>query len=685
MLMSEVGLFLRTEVPRKIVGFAKRNFHSIIALSLIVLTVLVVYWQDLVILFNEAVGSDAMSHIFFVPFLVSYLFYRKREVIKAHFVLNEVSSEKPVSVNFLVGIMLCLTAFLVYWYGSYTFYPLEFHVASLVLFVAGVVLALTSFKLLLALIFPVLFLAFLVFPPSVVAYEAGAIVAYVNTQGSYALLKAAGLPVSLSYNYGAPIISLSTASADIEFAVYQASSGIYSLIAFTMFATFIVYIMHGPLVKKIGVFLLGMLLLPVLNIIRISVIVSVALWLGEEIAMNVFHTFAGWILIFVGTLLLLLIGEKLLHLRLTRDRKEALCPECIESSRTQAPFCLNCGKLLHTARSRISKVLWAKVMGLLIGALLVTVSLQAPAFAFAPGFTVSSSDPQSNTSMFPEVPEHQLRFLYRDETYERVAHQDVSLVYVYSPENYSTLPIYVIVGVASSISNLHNWEVSLIAWQTSRGQQPLVSLIDSADFQLTENPRIVARFLVFEHPSNWTYVAVYWHQRAPFNTGLTVEPRYVRINLLVLTRNQEDWLEIKDRLQTVGESIAVYWEPLRVQSLFSLAIPLQQLLLASTASAAVIAQVSQYALNQKRKKTNTQIFIKLASSDDKLLLQAVRETNQKTREATSQAVASTLTETANKSMKLNRLDAALRTLEKSGIIKADLVNMLDQPKLVWTS
>jgi len=95
--------------------------------------------------------------------------------------------------------------------------------------------------------------------------------------------------------------------------------------------------------------------------------------------------------------------------------------------------------------------------------------------------------------------------------------------------------------------------------------------------------------------------------------------------------------------------------------------------------------VSQYALNQKRKKTNTQIFIKLASSDDKLLLQAVRETNQKTREATSQAVASTLTETANKSMKLNRLDAALRTLEKSGIIKADLVNMLDQPKLVWTS
>jgi len=433
------------------------------------------------------------------------------------------------------------------------------------------------------------------------------------------------------------------------------------------------------------VFLLGMLLLPVLNIIRISVIVSVALWLGEEIAMNVFHTFAGWILIFVGTLLLLLIGEKLLHLRLTRDRKEALCPECIESSRTQAPFCLNCGKLLHTARSRISKVLWAKVMGLLIGALLVTVSLQAPAFAFAPGFTVSSSDPQSNTSMFPEVPEHQLRFLYRDETYERVAHQDVSLVYVYSPENYSTLPIYVIVGVASSISNLHNWEVSLIAWQTSRGQQPLVSLIDSADFQLTENPRIVARFLVFEHPSNWTYVAVYWYQRASFNTGLTVEPRYVRINLLVLTRNQEDWLEIKDRLQTVGESIAVYWEPLRVQSLFSLAIPLQQLLLASTASAAVIAQVSQYALNQKRKKTNTQIFIKLASSDDKLLLQAVRETNQKTREATSQAVASTLTETANKSMKLNRLDAALRTLEKSGIIKADLVNMLDQPKLVWTS
>jgi len=305
-----------------------------------------------------------------------------------------------------------------------------------------------------------------------------------------------------------------------------------------------------------------------------------------------------------------------------------------------------------------------KVAALLIGSYLVTVSIQAPAFAFAPGLTFSDPSPQVNTNVFPEIRDYQLQFLYRDVSFERVAGQDASLIYAYLPQNASTIPVYVIVGVATSISNLHNWEVSLIAWQTAQGLPPLVTLLDSGDVQLTENPRIIARYLVFQHPSNYTYTALYWYQKAMFKTGLTVEQRYVRINLLVLTKNSNDSTKLIEKLQNIGQSIAVYWEPLRVQSLVSLGATVQQFLLGSAMLAAVITQTSQYALEQKKKRTNQKIFEKLASRKEKLLYQTIKELNQKTKETTTQNIASAFEKaTGNSTAKQNELIHMLNNLK----------------------
>jgi len=672
---------------RKLPKSAKNLLLPIISISFIILPILIVYWQDLSILFNEALQSEAVSHIILIPFLVSYLIYRKKELVKASLALEKLRGEtKLVSVSDIVGAAFCLTAFLLYWYGSYTFYPLEYHIASLLIFVMGVTLIFANVKTLMILIFPIMFLAFLIFPPSNVTYAAGGLLANVNTQGSFTLLKIAGLPVSLSHKYGAPVIALntSTSTSPIEFAVYQASSGIYSLIAFTMFATFLVYITRGSLTRRATLFLLGLLILPILNIIRISLIVSIAYWLGEEIAMTIFHTFTGWLLIFSGILLLLLIGEKFLHLQILAGSKESSsCSGCNESLKKQEPFCFNCGKFLKPLQVRISKRFWTKIIALLIASYLVTVSIQAPVFAFASGLTVSNTNPQADTNVFPEIIDYQLQFLYRDTRFERVAGQDASLIYAYLPQNASTLPVYVIVGVATSISNLHNWEVSLIAWRISQGLPPLVTLIESGDRQLTENPRIIARYIVFDHPSNYTYVALYWYQRAMFKTGLTVEPRYVRINLLVLTKNPNDAAKLIEELQSMGQSIAAYWEPLKAQTLVSLGVPLQQFLLGSTVFAAIFVQTSEYALKQRKKRTNLKIFEKIAPPNEKLLYQTIKELNQKTKETTTQQIASALEKTTGKTVKLNELVEILNHLEKNEIIKPDIINILDQPRLVW--
>jgi exosortase len=661
--------------------------HSLLILSVILITLilLIVYWRDLSILVNEAIQSEAMTHILIVPLLTSYLIYRKRDMVKATLALEK--RQKRSKLPFLteiVGLALCLSAFLLYWYGSYTFYPLEYHLLSLPLFIIGIILVLFNLKTLVVLIFPIMFLLFLIPPPSEITYAAGALIANFNTQAAYTLLKTLGLPVILQSTYGSPTIAVDTlAGTPVLFAIDLPCSGIYSLIAFTMFAVFLAYIVRGSITKKIILFPLGFLMLLVLNIFRISLIVLIAYQLGEAIAMTVFHISSGWLLIFAGILLLLFITERLLHLQIFgATNKIASCPKC-NSTSSHESFCTNCGKFRKNYQIKLPKKFWIKITAFLLASYLVTLSIQAPVFAFAQGLTITNPNPEASVDVFPQISDYQLKFLYRDQDFEKISHQDASLIYAYISQNVSKPTIYVLVGVAGAINNLHGWEVCLVALQTARGNPPLVNVLQSRDTQIMENPPIIARYFVFQHSDNYTQVTLYWYQRALFKTGLTIEPKYTRISLIILTKNPSDSPEMEQKLLSMGQSIATHWEPLKTQSLVSLGIPTMQILLASTILFAIITQTTQYTREWRRKTTNLKIFEKLASPKEKLLYQTIKELGQKTKETTTHNIALTLKKATGKAVKLEELIDSMNNLEKHGIINADIINTLDQPRLVW--
>jgi len=512
---------------RWITSIFKDYWQHALALSLFLSIIGVVYWRDLEILVNEALYSEALSHVLLMPFFVGVLLYWKRDAFKAALAFDFLRKKSErMFFDELVGLSLCLTAFLVYWYGSYTFYPLEYHMLSLPIFVAGAVLVLFNIKALKALAVPLVLLVFLVPIPSEIAYTLGGGLANFNTQVSYTLLKGLRVPVALNTTYGSPTITLAKPQeTPIPFTVGVACSGIYMLTAFFMFAIFLVAIVQASFPKKALMFLLGFAVFEVLNIIRITSIVSAAYFFNEEIAMLIFHSAAGLILTFIGIFITLGLSEKLLGIKVATGKAETPpCPECIKLREKIQNFCLNCGRFFNPFRRKPSKIFWTKLTLLLIGCCLISLSVNAPVFAMSKE-TIEVTSWEGTTAILPQIPEYSLVFLYRDAEYERLAKQDASLVYAYFPANLSKPVTYVLINVANSISNLHNWEVCLISWQTAHGRYPLVEVLASKDIQLLEGNQIIAKYLVFHNPEE-NYPS-FGEKAYGFNRGMNRRKIYV--------------------------------------------------------------------------------------------------------------------------------------------------------------
>jgi len=253
----------------------------------------ILYWQDLVLVGKEALQSDLATHILLMPLLLAYLLYRVRRTFTASVSEGGVNSTVKTIVE-LGGAMLCVLAFFIKVFGSYTFHPLEYHLASLPIFIAGMVLIIFNARTLRVLVFPIIFLVFLIPIPGEYAQLAGATLSIISSRGAYMLLRIFGLPVSLSNSYGSPVIFATTPTGvEIPFSINIACSGLHSLIGFALFAVFIAYITKGRLLAKIGIFSLGFPLLYILNMMRITLLIIIGYHFGLELATSAFHLLGG--------------------------------------------------------------------------------------------------------------------------------------------------------------------------------------------------------------------------------------------------------------------------------------------------------------------------------------------------------------------------------------------------------
>lgn len=677
---------------KSLVHPSQAQITLIIKAAAIAISTIALFSQDLILIFTDALRSEITSYILAIPFLFAYLIYRKRKMLRATIPLESQSQPKITKhLAIIAGVLLTATAVLLYWRGSYTFTPLEYHMLALPILVAGLCLILFNQQTLRQLAFPIAFLLFLTPPPSEILYNVGAILQALSAEASNAIVNFFGISSTLSTENGSPLITIVQADgSSIPFSVDIACSGIYSLIGFLIFIIFVTYIIRDKPWKKLTLFLIGLPLVYLLNILRITIMLVIGYHYGEDLALQVFHLLGGWVLIFLGTLLLLVISEKAFKTQVfTSPAKE--CSKCDQSLQSNQSFCTECGRILKPPTIKLRRIDLVKTLAIVLSVVLL-LSIEAPVFALTQApplvITTTPSGEQASTSILPQgsshnLSEYDLSFLYRDTNFEVLAKQDMSLVYLYSPTNESLDPIWVSVEIASTRSSLHRWEACLITVPLSRGLQPKVSQMELRDIQLIENPPLIARYFVFNDTSIDAIQAVlYWYESVTFTVNSTAKQEQIKTSLVAYPETTDDLPRIESQLITVATAVTSYWQPIKTWSQISLLLSQNGTNLAIVTVALLASLMIFYAFETRRqRKTNRKIYEKL-SEPNKQMIDIIRKT-EKTSRPTLNSIATTYKNVTKQSIPEDRLLEKLLELENTGTIRSAVANVQDQPVQTW--
>ena len=532
------------------------NFMSTaLKFSILLIIPLVVYFQDLMQVFSLALSDSEAQYVLLVPFVVAYFFYRRRRAFLV--------SRQNTKLYDFAGISVCLLALLIYVLGSYSFYSLQLHLLSLPILVAGITLLIFGPQVLKLLIFPVALLTFLSpFPLFFMDAFGG------NLMSSDGALAAAILkifmPIDVTYQ---PIVILSTvttAGESIQFSLSAACSGIYSLTAFLFCAVVFGYLAAGSIVKKVLYGVLAVLAAYFLNVFRIIATVILGHFFGLGLAVEFFHAVGGTVLAFIGTLILLYFGSKLLKLSFTQ-RKGPICLSC-PSAQT---VCAKCGRIIHWPTTKIN---WKRMAFILLFLVICAdLIVQASAVNYSVAGQESALDFNPSTgdlAALSGINGWSTTFMGR----ESQAEAQLGLTYVgdyfLSGVNSSDV-IYGIFEVSDIQSKFHTWEGCL-------NYQAYPINIQSIKYNTIydQNTNIVnGEMIIADAPTlNQTIALTYWFDSLNLRTNGTVTDYSVKITLLKYIpkqNNQTDTASVEaatNQLFTMSQKYENIWSQYKQQN-----------------------------------------------------------------------------------------------------------------------
>jgi exosortase len=271
----------------------KPNIGKIALIIIPAIICLILYWPSIRWMVISWLSSDYYSHGFLVPIISSYFIWAKRKYLHNKF-------------SFFSVVLFIAAAFL--YILSYIWFIRVFGIISLLCVITGLVFSFWGVKGARILVFPLIFLLFMV--PFWFIQDLANSLQYISVHWAANIVDVLGLPISTIGNE----IHL----GKIVFTIGIVCSGINTLVALMALSAVYAYILKGSFFKRTILFILAFPIAIAANVLRISSIISFAHFFDVKAATGWYHDVSSPIFFFLAFLVLILIA-RIMKLRINYD------------------------------------------------------------------------------------------------------------------------------------------------------------------------------------------------------------------------------------------------------------------------------------------------------------------------------------------------------------------------------
>jgi exosortase len=268
----------------------KKNY--LLRLAILAVITLIIYIPVFIWMFERWTAAETYySHGMLIPFISAFLVWRRRKELSR----IKLNPTRKGWVFFIPGILIYIISSLLEVYFSAGF--------SLLLVLAGLILLFLGTKFFKKMLFPLLFLGFMIPLPMVAIANISFRLKILASQVAVFIVNKIGLP---AIREGSVI-----KTAHSYLVVEDPCSGIRSLIALIALGTLMAYFSRLARVKKMILFLSSIPIAIFSNVIRIAALSLASEIYGSEVATGVFHDLMGIMVFVLAFFGLFLVGKAL--------------------------------------------------------------------------------------------------------------------------------------------------------------------------------------------------------------------------------------------------------------------------------------------------------------------------------------------------------------------------------------
>jgi exosortase A len=271
------------------------NRTTLLKSAIIVACLVLLYFRVLQGLVSDWIHMPDFSHGFLIPIVSFFFVYERRK---------ELSALSPSTAWGGIGLIVLGILFFLLGNLATEFFTMRF---SMLVVLGGIVLFLLGKEFFKTLLFPIVFLIFMIPIPSVlmdkITFPMQLFASKVAAKSLYLI----GIPALREGN----IILLANTSLEVA----EACSGIRSLISLLALSVVFAYFSQKTTLKRVLLILSTFPIAIIANAARVTGTGILAHHYGDKVAQGFFHGFSGWILFVVAFVCLFLLGTMLSRMK----------------------------------------------------------------------------------------------------------------------------------------------------------------------------------------------------------------------------------------------------------------------------------------------------------------------------------------------------------------------------------